>query len=47
MRRPSNTDIFAQLYDEFMPKVFAYNHYRVDNMDIHHYPFPMINDLSR
>jgi RNA polymerase sigma factor (sigma-70 family) len=31
MRRPSNTEIFAQLYDEFMPKVFAYVHYRVND----------------
>jgi RNA polymerase sigma factor (sigma-70 family) len=31
MRRPSNTEIFSQLYDEFMPKVFAYIHYRVNN----------------
>jgi DNA-directed RNA polymerase specialized sigma24 family protein len=31
MRRPSNTEIFSQLYDEFMPKVFAYIHYRVNS----------------
>jgi RNA polymerase sigma factor (sigma-70 family) len=31
MRRPSNTEIFSQLYDEFMPKVFAYIHYRVND----------------
>jgi RNA polymerase sigma factor (sigma-70 family) len=31
MRRPSNTDIFSQLYDEFMPKVFAYIHYRIND----------------
>ncbi len=29
MRRPANAEIFSQLYDEFMPKVFAYIHYRV------------------
>jgi len=31
MRRPSDSEIFSQLYDEFMPKVFAYIHYRVNN----------------
>ena len=31
MRRSSNTEIFSQLYDEFMPKVFAYVHYRVND----------------
>ncbi len=31
MRRPSNAETFAQLYDEFMPKVFAYIHYRVND----------------
>ena len=31
MRRPSKTEIFAQLYDELMPKVFAYIHYRVNS----------------
>ncbi len=32
MRRPSNAEIFAELYDEFMPKVFAYIHYRVNDV---------------
>ena len=31
MRSPSNREIFSQLYDEFMPKVFAYIHYRVND----------------
>ena len=31
MPRPSNAEIFSHLYDEFMPKVFAYIHYRVND----------------
>jgi RNA polymerase sigma-70 factor (ECF subfamily) len=31
MQRPSNAEMFSQLYDEFMPKVFAYVHYRVND----------------
>src|SRR5512136_1836299 len=31
MRRASKAEKFAQLYGEFMPKVFAYIHYRVND----------------
>jgi RNA polymerase sigma factor (sigma-70 family) len=31
MEQTSNQQIFAQLYDEFMPRVFAYIRYKVDS----------------
>jgi RNA polymerase sigma factor (sigma-70 family) len=31
MERTSNRQIFVQLYDEFMPKVFSYIRYKVDS----------------
>src|SRR5512136_2506782 len=31
MERTSNRQIFAQFYDEFMPKVFSYIRYKVDS----------------
>jgi len=31
MQAASNQQIFAQLYDEFMPKVFAFIHYKVND----------------
>jgi RNA polymerase sigma factor (sigma-70 family) len=31
MKQTSSQQLFAQLYDEFMPKVFAYIHYKVDS----------------
>ena len=31
MRTPSSTEVFGQLYDEFMPKVFSYIRFKVNS----------------
>lgn len=33
-KRASKREIFAELYDEFMPKVFRYIHYKVSNQQL-------------